>query len=89
MAAWSQILQIVVNSTLFYLSFDTHDSTVLQLSVTMMNWVQVWVDLTVYKHIQRFLILFAEISQIILKIYFIPILLTFTYLVALYQKTEL
>ena len=34
-------------------------------------------------------ILFAEINQIILKIYFIPILLTFTYLVALYQKTEL
>ena len=25
-AAWSQILQIVGNSTLFYLSFDTHDS---------------------------------------------------------------
>ena len=24
--AWSQILQIVANSTLFYLSFDTHDS---------------------------------------------------------------
>ena len=27
MAAWSQILQIVGNSTLFYLSFDTHDSS--------------------------------------------------------------
>ena len=26
MAAWSQILQIVGNSTLFYLSFDTNDS---------------------------------------------------------------
>ena len=26
MAAWSQILQIVSNSTLIYLSFDTHDS---------------------------------------------------------------
>ena len=26
MAAWSQILQIVGNSTVFYLSFDTHDS---------------------------------------------------------------
>ena len=26
MAAWLQILQIVANSTLFYLSFDTHDS---------------------------------------------------------------
>ena len=26
MAAWSQILQIVGNSTLFYLSFDIHDS---------------------------------------------------------------
>ena len=26
MAAWSQILQIVGNSTLIYLSFDTHDS---------------------------------------------------------------
>ena len=34
-------------------------------------------------------ILSAEINQIILKIYFIPILLTFMYLVALYQKTEL
>ena len=31
-------------------------------------------------------ILFAEINQIILKIYFIPILLTFMYLVALYKK---
>ena len=27
MAAWSQILQIVGNSTLFYLLFDTHGST--------------------------------------------------------------
>ena len=26
MAAWSQILQIVGNSTLIYLSFDAHDS---------------------------------------------------------------
>ena len=26
MGAWSQILQIVGNSTLFYLSFDTHAS---------------------------------------------------------------
>ena len=26
MAAWSQILQIVGNSTLFCLSFDTHDN---------------------------------------------------------------
>ena len=26
MAAWLQILQTVGNSTLFYLSFDTHDS---------------------------------------------------------------
>ena len=26
MAAWSQIPQIVGNSTLIYLSFDTHDS---------------------------------------------------------------
>ena len=26
MAAWSQILQIVGNSTLIYLSFDTHGS---------------------------------------------------------------
>ena len=25
-AAWSQILQKVGNSTLFYISFDTHDS---------------------------------------------------------------
>ena len=33
--------------------------------------------------------LFAEINQIILKINFIHILLTFMYLVALYQKTEL
>ena len=34
-------------------------------------------------------ILFAEINQILLKISFISILLTFVYLVALYQKTEL
>ena len=37
-------------------------------------------------------ILFAEINQILLKIYFIPIILTFyvssMYLVALYQETE-
>ena len=26
MAAWSQILQIVDNSTLIYLLFDTHDN---------------------------------------------------------------
>ena len=26
MAAWSQILQIVGNSTLIHISFDTHDS---------------------------------------------------------------
>ena len=26
MTAWSQILQIVGNSTLIFLSFDTHDS---------------------------------------------------------------
>ena len=32
-------------------------------------------------------ILFAGISQILLKIYFIPILLTFMYLVALYLET--
>ena len=36
-----------------------------------------------------FFILFAEISQILHKIYFIPILLTFIYLVAPYQITEL
>ena len=40
-----------------------------------------------------FFILFAEINQILLKIYFIPIILTFyvssMYLVALYQETEL
>ena len=34
-------------------------------------------------------ILFAENSQILLKILVIPILLTFMYLVRLYQKTEL
>ena len=32
-------------------------------------------------------ILFAENNQILVKIYFIPILLTFMYLVALYQTT--
>ena len=37
----------------------------------------------------EFFIWFAEISQILLKICFIPILLTFMYLVALYQKTKL
>ena len=40
--------------------------------------------------IEVFFIWFAEISQILLEIYFIPILLIFMYLVALYQKkTEL
>ena len=34
-------------------------------------------------------ILFAEINQILLKISFISIFLTFVYLVAIYQKTEL
>jgi hypothetical protein len=34
-------------------------------------------------------ILFVEIYQILLKIYFIPILKTFIDLVALYEKTEL
>ena len=36
--------------------------------------------------IEVFFIWFAEISQILLEIYFIPILLIFMYLVALYQK---
>ena len=35
------------------------------------------------------IILFAEIKRILLNIFFIPILLTFLYLVALYHKTEL
>ena len=34
-------------------------------------------------------ILFAEINQMLLKISFIPILITFMHLVALYQKAEL
>jgi hypothetical protein len=34
-------------------------------------------------------ILFSEINQILLKIYFIPILWTYMHLEALYQKTEL
>ena len=34
-------------------------------------------------------ILFAEINQMLLKVSFIPIFLTFMHLVALYQKTEL
>ena len=38
---------------------------------------------------ELFLILFAEINQLLLKISFIPIILTFMYLVALYQNIEL
>ena len=34
-------------------------------------------------------ILFVEINQILLKISFIPILLAFMYLVAVFQKTQL
>ena len=39
--------------------------------------------------LQQIQILFTEVNQILLKITFIPILLTFMYIVALYQKTEL
>ena len=69
------------------LSSTDHKYPVRQLSVTMMSWVQVWVDLIVNQHIQRFLFCLQKNHQILLKIYFIPIL--FMYLVALYQKTEL
>ena len=42
-----------------------------QLCAAMMSWVRRWVELDVYKNIQ---ILFAEKSQILLKISVIPIL---------------
>jgi hypothetical protein len=50
-----------------------------QLSVSLMNWV--WLDI-LQLDLEGF-ISYAEINQILLKIYFIPILLTFTFLVAL------
>jgi hypothetical protein len=50
-----------------------------------MSWLQAWIDLIVYLQINsEGFILFREIDQILLKISFIPILLTF-----IYQKTEL
>ena len=53
----------------------------------MVTWVWVWLDcLQIYS---EGFVLFAEINQILLKIDFIPIILTFVYLVALCQKTEL
>ena len=56
-----------------------------QLFSTMVTWV--WLDcLQIYS---EGFILFSEINQILLKIYLIPIILTFVYLVALCQKTEL
>ena len=53
----------------------------LQLSVAMMSWVRVWVDFIVYYVTDsEVFILFEEIKQILLKISFIPIFLTFMYL---------
>ena len=53
-------------------------------------WVEFEFDLIwLFTNRFRWFMLFAEINQIILKIYFLPILLTFLSLVAIYQKTEL
>ena len=49
----------------------------------MMNWVWRQVELVVQQKIQSFFVLFAENSQVLLKISVIPILLTFMHLVAL------
>ena len=49
----------------------------------MMNWVWRQVELVVQQKIQSFFVLFAENSQILLKISVAPILLTFMHLVAL------
>ena len=55
-----------------------------QLCIAMMSWVRRWVKFVFYWQIQS-LFLFAENSQILLKISVIPILLTFIYLIALDQ----
>ena len=57
------------------------------ISATMMSWGRVWVDSLLTDSEGFFL--FAENSQILVKISIILIFLTFMYLVTLYQKTEL
>ena len=57
------------------------------ISATMMSWGRVWVDSLLTD--SEVFFLFAENSQILVKISIILIFLTFMYLVTLYQKTEL
>ena len=63
----------------------------LELNATVIchndRWVRVWLDCLRIDS-EGFMLL-AESNQILLKISFILILLTFIYLVALYQKNEL
>ena len=75
----------------FLIQLENRDQTthVCLISATMMSWVQVWVELIVLLKDSEVFILFAENSQILLKISVTPVLLTFMSLVALYQKTEL
>ena len=81
-AWWSQKSQKFYEVTLMWQLFCQNDN--LSLSLTWLDCLQI--DSGGF-------ILFAEINQILLKIYFIPIILTFyvssMYLVALYQESEL
>ena len=53
-----------------------------------LNWVWVWLD-CLQINWKDFILLWLGSNQILLKIYFIVILLTVKYLVTLYQKIEL
>ena len=87
-------MEVVLKDTEFAAHVSTKKSIekliLLQLFVTMMSWVRVWVELIVTLLTDsEVLVLFAEINQILLKISFIHIIETFIHLVGLDQKTEL
>ena len=63
------------------LSSTDHKYPVRQLSVTMMSWVQVRVDLIVNQHIQGVLFCLQKLTKSLSKS-----TILFMYLVALYQK---
>ena len=66
------------------LSSTDHKYPVRQLSVTMMSWVQVRVDLIVNQHIQGVLFCLQKLTKSLSKS-----TILFMYLVALYQKKKL
>ena len=73
-------------SKTFFFDFSDCQAICCAAIITMISLT--WIDWFTNRF-RGFFILFAEISQILLKSYFLPILLTFMNLVAIYQKTVL